>query len=65
LFAQQKGRFHDKRELNASTRCPPFGTPRATSRGLLEGYERLLEMRIQETEFDRRIQMDKEEKTRG
>jgi hypothetical protein len=28
--------------------------PRATSRGLLEDYGRLLEMRTQETEYNRR-----------
>jgi hypothetical protein len=45
LFSQQqKGRFHDNREINCSTRCPLFGTPGATSRGLLEDYERLLEI---------------------
>jgi hypothetical protein len=27
------------REINCSTRCPLFGTPRATSRGLLEDWE--------------------------
>jgi hypothetical protein len=37
---QQKERFYDNREINCSTRCPLFGTSRATSRGLLEDYWR-------------------------
>jgi hypothetical protein len=37
VFSQQrKGRFCDNREINCSTRCPLFGTPRTTSTGLLE-----------------------------
>jgi hypothetical protein len=37
LFSRQrKGRSHDKKEINCSTRCSLFCTPRATSRGLLK-----------------------------
>jgi hypothetical protein len=56
LSQQEKGRFHDNREIYCSTLCLLFGTPRATSRGLLEGYWRWESRR----QYDKRIQKDNE-----